>query len=302
MISKKNLTVIIVSFFSDEVIFDCISSIDKEIEIIVIENSRNFKLKNELEKKFKNVRCFIYENKGMGAGNNFGISKINSDFAFILNPDVILEKDTIHKIIEQSKKIESFSILAPIHANIKYPNYKIRSQNLEKESFDLINVDSVDGFSMLLNLNRISKILNINNSKFFDENFFMYLENDDLCKRLRDKNENIFVIKSSKINHLGAKGVNSNFKDEVELSRNWHWCWSKFYFKKKHFGILNALMHESLSAFISSIKFFIYLLIFNNFKRKIYLNRVKGFLNSLFLKPSSYRPKIKINDQENQLN
>ena len=166
MISKKNLTVIIVSFFSDEVIFDCISSIDEEIEIIVIENSRNFKLKDELEKKFKNVKCFIHENKGMGAGNNFGISKINSDFAFILNPDVILEKDTIHKIIEQSKKIDSFSILTPIHDNIKYPNYKIRSQNLEKESFDLINVDSVDGFSMLLNLNRISKILNINDSKF----------------------------------------------------------------------------------------------------------------------------------------
>ena len=50
MISKKNLSIIIVSFASDDVIFDCIETIDKEIDVIVIENSNNIKLKKKIRK------------------------------------------------------------------------------------------------------------------------------------------------------------------------------------------------------------------------------------------------------------
>ena len=79
-------------------------------------------------------------------------------------------------------------------------------------------------------------------NNYFDENFFMYLENDDLCKRITEINEDILIIPNSKIKHLGGKGVNEKLKDEIELSRNWHWIWSKFYFNKKHFGYSNAFI------------------------------------------------------------
>ena len=156
MISKKNLTVIIVSFASDDVIYDCINSIDIEINIIVIENSNNIKLKNNLENKYKNVKCFLNStNSGMGCGNNLGLSKVKTDYAFILNPDVILSYTAIDMIIETSKNIDQYSILAPIHSNKDYPNYKLNSSNdLDN---DLIDVDSVDGYAMLLNINRIKK-------------------------------------------------------------------------------------------------------------------------------------------------
>ena len=49
--SKENLSVIIVNFMSDHVIHRCISSIDKEIEIIVVDNSTNKKFKNDIENK-----------------------------------------------------------------------------------------------------------------------------------------------------------------------------------------------------------------------------------------------------------
>ena len=42
-----------------------------------------------------------------------------------------------------------------------------------------------------------------NNDIYFDENFFLYLENDDLCKRLKKNNNKIYVAKKAKINHLG---------------------------------------------------------------------------------------------------
>ena len=46
---------------------------------------------------------------------------------------------------------------------------------------------------MVLNLIRINQIENFKNHNYFDENFFMYLENDDLCKRLGDLDENIYI-------------------------------------------------------------------------------------------------------------
>ena len=225
----------------------------------------------------------------MGEGNNLGIKNIKTDFAFILNPDVILEPNSINNLIEESQKLESFGIISPIEVNKDYPNYKLIDSS--KKNIDLkepFKVKSVDGYSMLINLKRLNQI---DDFYYFDEKFFMYLENDDFCKRLNNKNENIYIIPKSQIKHLGGQAVNNLYKTEVELSRNWHWAWSKFYYNKKHHGYIFALFN-GLPDFISSfLKFLIYL-IFNNKKKNIYLNRSKGFLSALFGKSSSFRPKI----------
>ena len=44
---------------------------------------------------------------------------------------------------------------------------------------------------------------------FFDENIFMYLENNDLCKRTIENNENVYIIPKSQIVHFGAKAVSN---------------------------------------------------------------------------------------------
>ena len=49
-------------------------------------------------------------------------------------------------------------------------------------------VNSVDGFAMFLNLKRLKQLENFKNNKFFDEKIFLYLENDDLCKRIIKNN------------------------------------------------------------------------------------------------------------------
>ncbi len=109
-ISRQNLTVVIVSFISEKVIHNCIQSIPDDIKIIVVDNSNNKFFKERIEKKYTNVTCILsLENLGMGAGNNLGLRKVSTDFAFVLNPDVILEKNTIDEIIEASKFISSFS-------------------------------------------------------------------------------------------------------------------------------------------------------------------------------------------------
>ena len=291
LISRQNLSVIIVSFNSDHIIHRCISSIDKEIEIIVIENSNNKKLKKNIEDKYENVKCILSsENIGMGAGNNIGIKNTNKDFALVLNPDAILEKNTIDEIINASKLLDSFGVIAPISDIPEYPNYKFdKSENYKFDQINPFKVKTVDGYSMLLNLKRLKKL---NNFNFFDENFFLYLENDDFCKRLRLNNENIYIVPKSKIHHLGGEATNPKYQNEIEFSRNWHWMWSKFYFNKKHYGYFKALISVFHNLISAKIKFIFFLITFNSYKRKIYQMRLSGLLNSMMGSKSFYRPKL----------
>ena len=289
-ISRQNLSIVIVTFKSELVIHECIKSIEKDIKIIVVENSDNSLFKEELENTYDNVSCVLTsKNLGMGVANNIGIKKAKTDFVLILNPDVILETSTINELIIASQKIKNFAILAPISIDVDYPNYKLfNDRKNNQESNFSFKVKSVDGFAMLFNKKHLDEVLS---KDYFDQNFFMYLENDDLCKRITQINENIFIVPKSKIKHLGAKGVNEKYNKEIELSRNWHWIWSKFYFNKKHFGYSKAFLN-GLPKFISSlIKYFFYLLIKNKNKKKIYLNRASGFYNAAKNNPSWYRPK-----------
>ena len=288
-ISRQNLSVIIVSYKSDHVIENCINSIDGEIEIIVIDNSNNDQFKKKIETKYKNVKCILSKkNLGMGGGNNLGIENVNKDFALILNPDVALENNSINEIFIASKEIDNFGILAPISIKDEYPNYILKKgHNFDPEK--PFKVKSVDGYAMLLNLKQLKKIDDFN---FFDENFFLYLENEDLCKRLTEKNEEIYIIPKSKISHLGGKAVDPKYKDQIEYLRNWHWMWSKFYFNRKHYGYFIALL-KVLKNFISAkIKFFYYLITFNTFKRKIYQMRLLGLISSMRGKNSYYRANL----------
>ena len=282
-ISRQNLSAVIVTLKSENVIHECIKSINQNIPIIVVENSNNQRFKEDLESQYKNLKCILSKsNIGMGAGNNIGIKSAKTDYVYILNPDATLEPNTLDEIFLASKKIPEFSILSPINVDLNFPNYKKSS----KEKYSPFQVEYVDGFSMLLNKKKFKDNI------YFDENFFLYLENNDLCLRVNKAGGSIFIVPTAKINHGGAKTVDSKHKNEVELSRNWHWIWSKFYFSKKHFGFLKATM-ECLPTYISSIlKFLFYLLINNNFKKKIYFNRASGFYNALLGKSSWYRPKI----------
>ena len=288
-ITRQNLSVIIVSYRSDHVIKNCIDSIGSEIEIVVIDNSNNFEFKKKIEFEYKNVKCILSKkNLGMGAGNNLGIKKVNKDFVLILNPDVTLEKSSIDEMILASKEIENFGIIAPLSDKNEYPNYTLK----KGDNYDPIKpfkVKSVDGYAMLLNLKKLKKI---DDFYFFDENFFLYLENDDLCKRLDENDKDIYIVPKSKIHHLGGKAVDPKYKNEIEYIRNWHWMWSKFYFNKKHYGYLIAVLKVFNNLISAKIKFFYYLITLNTFKRKIYQMRLSGLISSMIGKNSYLRPKI----------
>ena len=285
-LSLENLTFIIVTFKSEHIIHDCIESLPKNSEIILIDNSNDKDLKHNLEKKYNKIRVIVQENEGMGSANNKGIKLCKTDYAFVINPDVKFYENTIQTLIDFSVKNNDFAVLAPISDDQRYPNYKTQKKNVIESTTDYLNVDSVDGFAMLINKDKFK------DEFYFDENFFLYLENDDLCLRKKKENNNIYIIKNAKINHMGGKSHSTTYETEIEYSRNWHWMWSKFYFNKKHYGYLKALIISFPIMIKSIVKFFYYLLKFNEYKKKIYKMRFLGLLNSMLGRKSWYRPKV----------
>ena len=281
-INLNNITFIIVSFKSEKIIDDCLKSLPKNSKIIVIENSNNYNLKKSLELKYDNIEVLISENNGMGASNNLGILKSETKFAYVLNPDVKFKKDTFENLIAAAIKITDFAILTPINSDIKFPNFKILKQN-KNINDSIISVDSIDGFSMLINKEKFI------NQKFFDENIFLYLENDDLCKRVKKNGQKIFVIKNSIVDHKGSSSSSIKNDPEFEYLRNWHWMWSKYYYNKKHYGMLIALIKIFFNLVSAMFKYVFYSLTLNNYKKNIFKMRISGIINSILGNKSKYR-------------
>jgi GT2 family glycosyltransferase len=278
---KKNITFVIVSFKSSHIIEKCIKSINSNIKIIVVENSDDIKIKNYLENKFLNVKVVIAKkNLGYGKGNNLGISKVNTQYAFILNPDTILKKNCLEELYKAQLVLkDNFAILAPNFLN-NYGYFSKKNNNFNKE---ILEVDYVKGFAMLINLNKFAF------RKIFDENFFLFLEEIDLCKRIKNNGGKIFVVQKSKVKHLAKQASGDSLN--IELCRNWHWMWSLFYYNYKHFGVLTAYKITAFKFFSSIIKLFISLIFFNQKKTLINYYRINGLWNSFLRKPSWLRPK-----------
>jgi GT2 family glycosyltransferase len=277
---EKNITFVIVSFKSSHIIEKCIQSINSNIKIIVVENSENVVVKKYLENKFSNVEVIITkQNLGYGKGNNFGISKVKTQYAFILNPDAILEKNCLSELSKAQINLnDDFTILAPNLSN-NYGYFSSPKNNLQNE---ILEVDYVKGFAILINLKKI------NFDKIFDENFFLFLEEIDLCKRIKNSGGKIFVAMNSKVQHSGKQA--SEYSFNIELCRNWHWMWSLFYYNYKHFGVLVAYK-VTISKFFSSIfKLFVALVFFNKKNFLIHYYRLNGLFNAFLKKPAWLRP------------
>ena len=278
---EKNITFIIVSFKSGHIIEKCIESINSNIKIIIVENSENIHIKNYLENKFSNVEVIVAkENLGYGKGNNLGISKANTQYVFILNPDTTLEDNCLEELYKAQLMLrDDFAILAPNFLN----NYGyFLNKNNDHRNQNLLEVDYVKGFAMLINLKKV------NFEKIFDENFFLFLEEIDLCKRIKNNGGKIFVVQESKVQHSAKKASGDSLN--IELCRNWHWMWSLFYYNHKHFGVLTAY-RVTIGKFISSIiKLFIALILFNKKNFLIYYYRLSGLLNAFLKKSAWFRP------------
>ena len=120
------LTVVIPSFYSSKLVEERIHEINKNVPIIIIENSRDQDFKKKIERTFDNVRVIIPdENLGFGKAFNLGYKEAKTKMVFFTQPDVKLIENCIDKLIECVKGFEDFAIITPNDTNNEiFTNYE----------------------------------------------------------------------------------------------------------------------------------------------------------------------------------
>ena len=270
-----NLEILTVTFKSEHIIESCLSNIDDNFKITIVENSDNLEFKRKMEKR-KNIKCILAnENLGFGSAFNLGAKNIHSKYILHINPDVKIDNIVIEKLYKEATNIEDLAILSPLESEVD----KIKSLT---DNNIIVDAEYVRGFVMLINNE------NCKASNYFDEKIFLYLEEIDLCKRLKADNKKICLIPTIKVEHYGGKSHNPIYAEKMEIQRNWHYLWSLFYFSKKHYGIFYAY-RKTLKKFISALIKLIFYYFFNKKKYLIYKHRFLGLLNSYLGRKSSFR-------------
>ena len=277
----KDITIGIVTYKSEKVLFKCLKSIKKINKIIIYDNSNDLILKNKVKSRYPKIKYILSKkNLGYGGANNEIIKICKTKYLLVLNPDTVLNKSCEFELAKSINTKEfDFSIIAPISQDKNFGSV-IKDSKLKKRG--IFETNYVKGFALLVNTKIIKKV------GMFDKNIFLYFEEIDLCKRLRERNYKIYVNTKAKIFHKAAKSSNIGF--EFDKCRHWHWMWSSVYFKRKHFNNLETIINFTPILFINLLKTIFFVIIFQPRKTIINFMRFSGTLNALLGKNSWYRP------------
>lgn len=295
----SELSIIIPTFYPGPIIHKCIDSLPYKSDIIIVDNGDDDELKKIISKKKNNIRHFKIGDVGLPKSFNFAVKKAYNENILITQPDVTFEKDTLENLIKASHKYKNFGLLAPlIYENNKYSSFNSLDlclgkngdiiKNIKTKKKNIIPsgdfcVEAVSATTMLLKKSVIKQIGG------WDENLYTYLEDLDLCLKLRRNNYQLIKIKNSIVHHVGFGSHKNENIGKFELSRNWHFMWSSLYFKQKY---------ENKSEFIyyffrNLIKYFfktiIFILIFNKKKTILNFMRFRACINYLIIKKSNFR-------------
>jgi len=276
-----DVTIIIITYKSEKIIYDFIKKIPSNIKTIIIENSKNYDLKRNIEKKYENITIHIKENQGVSSSINFAVDLLETKYFLQISPDVEFNFEDL-KLFEDfaKQKNNKFAVLGPRFINVEEKSHKQIDMNLEYGK-----IDSVHGSCMFINK---ESFLDIGK---FDENFFLYFEETEFCYRAKKKGFPSYQINKSKIKSTG-RSVDENYTNNENFSNIliWHFIWSKYYFTKKKYGKFISLIIFTPLIVRIILRIMLYKVIKNNILLNKYRSRLDGLLRSIKNEKSSLRP------------
>ena len=280
-ISKK-ITIILIAYKSEKLINDFVKKIPNTVKVIIIENSNNLLIKRKIEKKYKNIKVYIKKNEGVSASINYAAKKIKTEFFLQISPDIKFDYKDLNKFIRVAKKLDNkFSALGPRFLNVNNKSHKQINKNLKIGS-----INSIHGSFMFINKKKFKEIGG------FDNNFFLYFEETDYCKRASNVGLKAYQINEIKVKTEGRSVLIKNKKEKKELNNIliWHFIWSKYYYSKKNYGSLISVVIFIPILLRIIIKILFYKVFNNKIKIVKYKSRLNGLLSSMVGKRSSLRP------------
>jgi N-acetylglucosaminyl-diphospho-decaprenol L-rhamnosyltransferase len=274
MEKKERTTLVIISHQSYENVLRFIGLMSDKYKILIIDNSNDQILKKKVE-NIKNVQFYTTVNKGYGAAINYANTFIETNYFFVFNPDILNIDDKFIEFFESQADFlkDDFLCLGPRFLNVDSKSHKQSNSNLK-----IAKISAINGACMFIN----KKFFNLLNG--FDENIFLFFEENDFCKRGIKKNLKIYQINEISVTHASGTSVetiNDIQKKQLELLRNWHFIWSKFYFFKKHYGFFLSLLYFIPTLVRIIFRILIYSLAKNGEKKKKFLDRFDALYSSI---------------------
>ncbi|TDT72448.1 hypothetical protein EV215_0254 [Hypnocyclicus thermotrophus] len=266
-----DISVIIVSFNTRELLKRCINELKKEImeishEIIVVDNDSRDGTIEMLETEFKDDIILRKSggNYGFGIANNLGYEMAKGKYILLLNSDAFIKKGNLKKALEKIESdktigvlgaklecengdwqpsprsfptvLQDFFVLSGIASKYNKSSFFGKSLMTYKNFNKEFECDWVTGAFMLIRSDIIGK-------KIFDERYFMYYEEVDFCLKIKEKGYKIIYYPEVEVIHLG--GASTSIFSEKLISKNgmqmtlWR-LQSQYLYYRKNFGLITA--------------------------------------------------------------
>lgn len=179
-------------------------------------------------------------NLGFGAANNRALAQVRTPFAFLLNPDCEVTPDGLSALVSAAHDMPDAAIVAPqlqtapgqSEVNYRWPNVLWKSSGPGADAPACVGF--VVGAAMLFRLDRFDSV------GFFDERFFLYYEDDDLCLRLFQARRPIVVWPAVAAVHRARGSVKGSQPWKSEYLRGYHHAQSKLIYTAKHRSLAQA--------------------------------------------------------------
>ena len=284
---RNKITIIIVLYREDYYLL--YKTLDKirEFRKIIIDNSNNLELKNKIDENFKIEKYILNKkNYGFSSGYNQGVKLSETDFCLILGPDCIIDSKSIIKLYEKLTLNEDCFLTTSTSYNennqLTY-TAGLLPENGEKDILIKLEgdicVESTLGACMFFKKKDFIEI------GLFDEIFFIYFSDDDLCRKIKKRGKYIIQVFESKCIHSHGISKVKNIFEKIYLREHYYLLDEFHYFhksdkhKKKMDGIIskknNYLIKIFTSLFALRFKKVMYyyarytaIIKFNNFLKK----------------------------------
>ncbi len=268
-----DLSVIILSYKMKRLVRNCLrtwyeAGIDIPHELIVVDNDSNDGIEELVKAEFPEVKYLqTKKNLGMGGGNNVGIKAANGRYVLILNPDIYVTKSAIENMYRYLQANPQVGLVAPRLVNpdksLQYTCYRWygwltplwrrfsfaeRFNSVRKHLDDFLmkdfdhttikEVDWVQGSCFIMPKRIFTQVGG------FDESFFMYFEDTDLCRRLWNNNLKVVYFGTEAVIHLHGKMSNGGLLKVFTnpLTRQHIKSWIKFEIKHRRTHLKNKFL------------------------------------------------------------
>ncbi|MBN1788114.1 MAG: glycosyltransferase family 2 protein [Sedimentisphaerales bacterium] len=260
------ISIIIVTYNRCDLLINCLSSIfenppSRSFEIIIVDNASTDNSVRMVEQNYKNIKLIKNRtNKGFAPANNQALKIAAGKFILFLNSDTTVTKNSIDNLAEFLEKTPGTALCTPklinpdgsVQPNVysfntfrsvlatytifKYLHLFKKSRSIYKMrdfKYDsIIQIDRPMGAAMMAKKNALEKVGN------FDENFFFFFEEVDLCFRLKKAGFEIYFVPNSQITHIGR----ASSKTLPEYKTDMMFYESMFYYFRKHRGQFNTFL------------------------------------------------------------